>query len=137
MVAPDGTLQASAPIQSQALASPAPAPHLLGSAAVGSGAKPAGVNAALTRAYVLNNSSIQAYNISGKGAPVVLGSAAAFGNVAVNAAGARAYLGVFGRSNGRVQAFDVSGGPTPVLLGNPTSTGSTAPLGIALNAVGT
>ena len=137
-VAPDGTLQASAPIQSQALTNSVPNPVLLGTAATGSYSFAVGVNAAGTRAYVASDAGLQAYDVSGSGAPVAVGSPAGTDanvrSLAVNAAGTRAY--VASRSNSTLQAFDVSGGSTPVALGGPVATGTT-PNDLALNAAGT
>ncbi len=145
-VAPDGTLQASAPIQGTALASSSPDPVLLGTVAA-SFATPqtVGVNGAGTRAYVSGSISsgggsgrLQAYDVSGSGAPVALGSPATTGynakSIAVNAAGTRAYVPSL--NNSTLEAFDLSGGGTPVALGSPTPTAS-GPQDIALNAAGT
>jgi hypothetical protein len=138
-VAPDGTLQASAPIQGQALASTAPAPQLVGSTAASSRARTVGVNAAGTRAYAVVNGGLQAYDISGSGAPVAVGSPATIGSpsgfyVVVNAMGTRAC--VLSTDNSTLQAFDVSGGSTPVALGSPVATG-VGPNDLALNEAGT
>ncbi|MDO7849298.1 YncE family protein [Hymenobacter sp. M29] len=146
-VAPDGTLQASAPIQGQALASTAPAPVSLGTVATPFAQPQAvGVNGAGTRAYVSGNvvsggvgfGRLQAYDVSGSGAPVAVGSPATIGfnarTVAVNAAGTRAYT--ISLNNSTLEAFDVSGGSTPVALGSPAPTAS-SPQDLALNAAGT
>jgi hypothetical protein len=146
-VAPDGTLQASAPIQGQALASTAPDPVSLGTVATPSTPPRAvGVNGAGTRAYVagsvvsggVGTGQLQAYDVSGSGAPVALGSPATIGfnarSIAVNAAGTRAYT--VSMNNGTLEAYDVSGGSTPVALGSPAPT-ATGPRDLALNAAGT
>jgi len=137
-VAPDGTLQASAPIQSQALTNSVPNPVLLGTAAAtGSNPVAMSVNAAGTRAYVASDGQLQAYDVSSNGAPVAMGSPATLSStargLAVNRAGTRAYLISFDNS---LQVYDVSGGSTPVALGGPTPTANN-PFDIALNATGT
>jgi hypothetical protein len=146
-VAPDGTLQASAPIQGQALASTTPDPVSLGTATTPSTPPRAvGVNGAGTRAYVagsvvsggVGTGQLQAYDVSGSGAPVAVGSPATIGfnarSIAVNAAGTRAYT--VSLNNGTLEAYDVSGGSTPVALGSPAPT-ATGPRDLALNAAGT
>jgi DNA-binding beta-propeller fold protein YncE len=138
-VAPDGTLQASAPIQSQALASTAPAPQLVGSATTGRNPVDVAMNAAGTRAYVINsnsnnnNSTLQVFDVSGS-TPVSLGTAPTGfgpGRVVLNGAGTRAYVV---NSDNTLQIFDISGS-TPMLLGA-TATGS-SPRDVAVNAAGT
>ena len=138
-VAPDGTLQASAPVQTQGLAN-TETPQGLGSA-VATGTQPISValNGAGTRAYVVNfgSNTLQAYDVSGSGAPVPLGSAVPTGaspsSVAVNGAGTRAY--VVNRFGDTMQAYDVSGG-TPVPLGSAVPTEG-QPISVAVDAAGT
>ena len=117
----------------------------LGSVNTDNSARTVAVNGTGTRAYVATTVSLAAYDVSGNGAPVLLGSPYTFNQVyqsfvsqvAVNEASTRAYLG-FRNSNGAngLQAYDVSAGSTPVLLGSLVSPGGTV-LDIALNAAGT
>ncbi|SHJ30795.1 DNA-binding beta-propeller fold protein YncE [Hymenobacter daecheongensis DSM 21074] len=138
--APDGTLQASAPLQSQPLATTAPDPALLGSASTGNGPFGVAVNTAGTRAYVVNrlSNTLQAYDLSGGVAPVPLGNAVPTGlvplSVALNGAGSRAY--VVNYTSNTLQVYDLSGGGAPVPLGGSVTT-DIRPMRVVVNAAGT
>jgi hypothetical protein len=136
--APDGTLQASAPLQTQALPSTAPdtPPRLLNEVAVRNASLVA-LNTANTRAYVLGiGDTLKTFDVSGSGPPVLLGKVrilSAAVTLVLNAAGTRAF--VTSDIDYRLQVLDISGPGSAVVMGS-TPTGMRA-LGLALNAAGT
>ncbi len=141
-LADDGTLLTQPPPFGSTASSPQQ-PVAVG-AAVATGTNPwsVAVNAAGTRAYVINRSSntLQAYNVSNPaGAPVAVGAAVTTGaapyGVVVNAAGTRAY--VVNQNSNTLQAYDISNlAVAPVAVGAAVGTGA-SPAGVVVNAVGT